>query len=34
MATLKQQLADKARTEGFAEMGVCRPDAVPDHEHH
>ncbi len=30
MATLKHKLAEKARAEGFAAMGVCRPDAVPE----
>ncbi len=27
---MKQRLLEQARTEGFAAMGVCRPDAVPE----
>jgi epoxyqueuosine reductase len=27
---LKQRLKDRARDEGFAAVGICRPDAVPD----
>ncbi|MGL6211521.1 MAG: tRNA epoxyqueuosine(34) reductase QueG [Paracoccaceae bacterium] len=30
METLKQRLQAKAAAEGFAAMGVCRPDAVPE----
>ena len=29
MATLKARLETQARTEGFAAMGICRPDAAP-----
>ena len=29
-AVLKAALAERARAEGFAAMGVCRPDAVPE----
>lgn len=29
-ADLKTRLADQARAEGFARMGICRPDAVPE----
>ena len=27
---LKSALADQARAEGFASMGICRPDAIPE----
>jgi len=30
MRALKDQLRDRAMAEGFAAMGVCRPDAVPE----
>lgn len=29
LATLKSRLADQARAEGFAAMGICAPDAIP-----
>lgn len=29
-AALKARLADQAMAEGFAKLGICRPDAVPD----
>ena len=29
MVSLKDRLATRARDEGFAKLGVCRPDAVP-----
>ena len=28
-AAIKRRLADRARAEGFAAIGVCRPDAIP-----
>jgi epoxyqueuosine reductase len=30
MAALKERLAARALDEGFAKMGICRPDAVPE----
>ncbi|PLL14809.1 tRNA epoxyqueuosine(34) reductase QueG [Tabrizicola sp. TH137] len=29
-ASLKERLSDQARAEGFAAMGICAPDAIPE----